>query len=56
MGIVQCFKKHHRVGCQFGDPINPAERVVFANPEAAKAAGYEPCRVCRPDVTGPAKP
>jgi hypothetical protein len=48
-------KKYHRVGCQFGDRINPADRVVFASPEAAKAAGYEPCRVCRPDAPAPPK-
>ncbi len=49
-------KKYHKVGCQFGDRTRVTERVPLASTQAAAAAGYQPCRVCRPDAgTAPGK-
>ncbi|MFH1058615.1 MAG: Ada metal-binding domain-containing protein [Pseudomonadota bacterium] len=39
-------KKFHRVGCRYYDCANCL--AVFATREAALAAGYAPCKVCRP--------
>jgi hypothetical protein len=41
-------KKFHRPGCQFGERVKTEERVYFARPADAVAAGLEPCKVCRP--------
>ncbi len=41
-------KKVHRAGCAFGEKIHPEDRVTFRSLEEAAAAGYEPCKVCRP--------
>src|SRR5439155_1234432 len=42
-------KKYHRSGCQFGERLKESDRVPFASPKEAEAAGYEACKVCRPD-------
>jgi hypothetical protein len=47
-------KKFHRAGCQFGERTRDADRVPFATPAEAVAAGYVACRVCRPDASPPA--
>lgn len=39
-------KKFHRAGCRYYDCSNCL--AVFATREAALAAGYVPCKVCRP--------
>jgi hypothetical protein len=41
-------KKFHRLGCHFGERVKEADRVYFASPAEAAAAGLEPCKVCRP--------
>ncbi|MBI3976914.1 MAG: methylated-DNA--[protein]-cysteine S-methyltransferase [Chloroflexi bacterium] len=34
--------------CRHGPRITPAHRVAFPSAAAARAAGYRPCKVCRP--------
>lgn len=41
-------KKFHRPDCEWAAKIAPKNRVEFATREAAIAAGYAPCKVCRP--------
>jgi hypothetical protein len=41
-------KKVHRVGCPFGERIRAEDRVFFKTVAEAQAAGYEPCKTCRP--------
>lgn len=43
-------QKYHRPGCVSGDRIAVEDRVWFASPRQASAAGLEPCRVCKPDA------
>jgi len=38
-----------RSGCPPGRRTLPKNRVYFASREEARAAGYRPCKVCRPD-------
>lgn len=38
-----------RPNCPPGRRVLSPHRVVFASAEAARAAGYRPCKVCRPD-------
>ncbi len=38
-----------RPGCPPGRRMKPENRVHFETREAARAAGYRPCKVCRPD-------
>lgn len=49
-------KKYHRAGCTFGERIKAEDRVYFATPAAAQAAGYEPCKVCHPEAFTPPAP
>jgi hypothetical protein len=42
-------KKLHRADCQFGSRIKEAERVYFKSVGDATAAGFEACKVCKPD-------
>jgi hypothetical protein len=42
-------KKLHRAGCTFGERIKAEDRVTFASMQEAAAAGYEACKVCRPE-------
>ena len=41
-------RKYHALGCRWANDVNPQNRVCFANTQAARAYGYEPCRVCKP--------
>jgi O-6-methylguanine DNA methyltransferase len=36
--------------CRYARRISPAHRVPFVSESAAQAAGYRPCKVCRPAV------
>ena len=49
-------KKYHRAGCTFGERIKNEDRVYFATPAAAQAAGYDACKVCHPEAFTPAAP
>jgi hypothetical protein len=42
-------KKVHRSGCSFGERIRAEDRVTFSTMQDAVAAGYEACKVCRPE-------
>ncbi len=39
-----------RPNCPPGRRTLPANRVWFASQEAARLAGYRPCKVCQPDL------
>lgn len=41
--------KVHRPGCRFGERIAPGTRITFPAVAQASAAGYQPCKICRPD-------
>jgi hypothetical protein len=41
-------KKLHRADCVFGSRIPETDRVYFKSVQEAAAAGYEPCKVCKP--------
>ena len=41
-------KKFHYPDCQQAQKINPKNRVEFSTREEAIAAGYDPCKTCRP--------
>ena len=41
-------KKYHLPSCSAVEKISPDNRVALESVDAAKAAGYEPCKVCRP--------
>jgi micrococcal nuclease len=41
-------KKYHRPDCSPVEKMSPDNRVEFDTPDAAKAAGYEPCGLCKP--------
>jgi micrococcal nuclease len=41
-------KKYHRPGCSAVEKIAADNRVEFDDADAAKAAGYEPCKLCKP--------
>jgi len=42
-------KIYCRPGCPPGRRTRPGNRVYFTSGEEARAAGYRPCKVCRPD-------
>jgi len=42
-------KKVHRAWCQYGQKISDRNRVSFTSYEEAVAAGYIPCKTCKPD-------
>jgi len=39
-----------RVGCIHGRHMRPDNRVVFASVDDARAVGYRPCKVCKPQA------
>ena len=41
-------KKYHRPGCSAVAKMSPDNRVAFDTATDAKAAGYEPCKLCKP--------
>lgn len=42
-------RKVHRADCQWGEKTSPGKRVYFKSWEEAQAAGYVPCKICKPD-------
>jgi methylphosphotriester-DNA--protein-cysteine methyltransferase len=42
-------KKVHRAECKWAQKIAERNRVYFTNCQEAVAAGYSPCRTCKPD-------
>ncbi|MBM3941060.1 MAG: hypothetical protein FJ318_09340 [SAR202 cluster bacterium] len=42
-----------RPNCPPGRRMKPEHRVSFPSLQAAREAGYRPCRVCLPDVGEP---
>jgi hypothetical protein len=42
--------KVHRADCQFGGRIKESDRRYFKSVQEAAAAGYEPCKVCKPEA------
>jgi methylphosphotriester-DNA--protein-cysteine methyltransferase len=40
--------KYHYPNCRFALKIKPENRVTFTSAQEAVAAGYVPCKVCRP--------
>jgi len=47
--------KYHRPTCKWAQKINPNNLVKFNSPEAAKKAGYVPCKVCKPPLSSQSK-
>ena len=43
--------KYHLPSCEWAKKIISSNRVAFKSPEEAKAKRYEPCGVCKPDLT-----
>lgn len=41
-------KSYHQPSCRWVARITPEYRLKFATKDAAWAAGYKPCEVCRP--------
>lgn len=39
---------YHRLSCKYARRIDPNKLVAFPTASAARAAGYVPCKVCRP--------
>jgi methylphosphotriester-DNA--protein-cysteine methyltransferase len=39
---------YHKPACRWVAQITPDYRIKFATKDAAWAAGYKPCEVCRP--------
>src|SRR5207253_212055 len=46
-------KTFHRPDCAVVRRVATKSKVDFADPGAAKAAGYKPCPVCKPDPDAP---
>jgi len=42
--------KYHYTWCKWAQKIKPSNMVVFNSPGEAQAAGYIPCKVCKPPV------
>jgi len=40
--------KYHKLSCTCAGKIKPENRICFGSREAAEAAGYVPCKVCKP--------
>ena len=40
--------KYHRPSCKWAQKINPSNLVTFKSANEARAAGYIPCKVCKP--------
>lgn len=42
--------KYHYTWCKWAQKVKPSNRVVFNSAQEAQAAGYIPCKVCKPPV------
>ena len=42
--------KYHYTWCQWAQKVNPKNKLVFNSVKEAQAAGYIPCKVCRPPI------
>jgi methylphosphotriester-DNA--protein-cysteine methyltransferase len=42
--------KYHYTWCRWAQKINPDNKVVFNSVKETQAAGYIPCKVCKPPV------
>ena len=42
--------KYHYTWCKWAQKINPNNKVVFNSAQEAQAAGYIPCKVCKPPI------
>jgi len=42
--------KYHYTWCKWAQKINPQNKVVFDSVKQAQAAGYIPCKVCKPPI------
>jgi len=42
--------KYHYTWCKWAQKINPNNKVVFNSAQEAQAAGYIPCKVCKPPM------
>ncbi len=40
--------KYHKLTCNWAQKISTSNKVTFKNVSEAAAAGYQPCRVCKP--------
>jgi methylphosphotriester-DNA--protein-cysteine methyltransferase len=47
-------KKYHRADCRYAVKASEGSRTYFNTREEAVAAGYSPCKTCKPDETGAA--
>ena len=47
--------KYHNPTCKWAQKINPSNLVKFNSPEAAKKAGYSPCKICNPPLSSNAQ-
>ena len=45
-------KKYHRSDCRYAVKASEGSRIYFSTREEAVAAGYSPCKACKPDETG----
>ena len=43
--------KYHYPTCRAAQRIKPGNLVTFKTAQEAKAAGYVPCKVCKPPIT-----
>ncbi len=43
--------KYHYPTCRYAQKIKPENLVTFNSAKDAQAAGYVPCKVCKPPVT-----
>ena len=42
--------KYHYPSCVWAERIKPGNRITFSSAKEARAAGYVPCKVCRPPL------
>lgn len=42
--------KYHYTWCKWAKKINPNNKVTFNSAQEAQAAGYIPCKVCKPPM------
>ena len=47
---------YHYPWCHYVDRINPENLIYFDTPEDAIAAGYRPCKVCKPPTSSVSEP
>ena len=47
--------KYHYPDCRWAQKIKSSNLIKFKTPEEAKAAGYVPCKVCKPPVASQSK-